>query len=207
VSIDMRMKNNVGRIAQVLGRRGGRAVPGRTADMLNALTTKNGDARWSSRSRSTWASAPCAASPWTARTAGPRPGSGRHRRRHRRAGGRGTLGPHPERHRRADRRARPGAAREDLHHPPRGPLLRGPGDGAEILVTGIKVIDLLAPYLKGGKIGLFGGAGVGKTVLIQELINNIAKAHGGVSVFAGVGERTREGNDLYHEMVDAASSS
>jgi F-type H+-transporting ATPase subunit beta len=74
---------------------------------------------------------------------------------------------------------------------------------AEILVTGIKVIDLLAPYLKGGKTGLFGGAGVGKTVLIQELINNIAKGHGGVSVFAGVGERTREGNDLYHEMIDA----
>ncbi|MCB8874706.1 F0F1 ATP synthase subunit beta [Acidisoma silvae] len=74
---------------------------------------------------------------------------------------------------------------------------------AEILVTGIKVVDLLAPYLKGGKIGLFGGAGVGKTVLIQELINNIAKEHGGVSVFAGVGERTREGNDLYYEMIDA----
>jgi F-type H+/Na+-transporting ATPase subunit beta len=73
----------------------------------------------------------------------------------------------------------------------------------EILVTGIKVIDLLAPYVKGGKIGLFGGAGVGKTVLIMELINNIAKAHGGVSVFAGVGERTREGNDLYHEMMES----
>lgn len=73
----------------------------------------------------------------------------------------------------------------------------------EILVTGIKVIDLLAPYSKGGKIGLFGGAGVGKTVLIMELINNIAKAHGGVSVFAGVGERTREGNDLYHEMIES----
>jgi F-type H+-transporting ATPase subunit beta len=72
-----------------------------------------------------------------------------------------------------------------------------------ILETGIKVIDLLAPYVKGGKIGLFGGAGVGKTVLIMELINNIAKAHGGVSVFAGVGERTREGNDLYHEMIDS----
>ncbi|MDB5695118.1 MAG: synthase subunit beta [Sphingomonas bacterium] len=72
-----------------------------------------------------------------------------------------------------------------------------------ILVTGIKVIDLLAPYARGGKIGLFGGAGVGKTVLIQELINNIAKGHGGVSVFAGVGERTREGNDLYHEFLDA----
>jgi F-type H+/Na+-transporting ATPase subunit beta len=73
---------------------------------------------------------------------------------------------------------------------------------AEILVTGIKVIDLLAPYAKGGKIGLFGGAGVGKTVTIMELINNVAKAHGGVSVFAGVGERTREGNDLYHEMIE-----
>jgi F-type H+-transporting ATPase subunit beta len=74
---------------------------------------------------------------------------------------------------------------------------------AEILVTGIKVVDLLAPYLKGGKVGLFGGAGVGKTVIIQELINNIAKAHGGVSVFAGVGERTREGNDLYHEFIES----
>lgn len=74
---------------------------------------------------------------------------------------------------------------------------------SEILVTGIKVIDLLAPYAKGGKIGLFGGAGVGKTVIIMELINNVAKAHGGFSVFAGVGERTREGNDLYHEMLDS----
>ncbi|MBZ0163549.1 MAG: F0F1 ATP synthase subunit beta [Notoacmeibacter sp.] len=74
---------------------------------------------------------------------------------------------------------------------------------AEILVTGIKVVDLLAPYAKGGKIGLFGGAGVGKTVLIMELINNVAKAHGGYSVFAGVGERTREGNDLYHEMIES----
>jgi F-type H+-transporting ATPase subunit beta len=74
---------------------------------------------------------------------------------------------------------------------------------AQILVTGIKVVDLLAPYARGGKIGLFGGAGVGKTVLIQELINNIAKAHGGYSVFAGVGERTREGNDLYHEMIES----
>ena len=73
----------------------------------------------------------------------------------------------------------------------------------ELLETGIKVVDLLAPYAKGGKIGLFGGAGVGKTVLIQELINNIAKGHGGVSVFAGVGERTREGNDLYHEMIES----
>jgi F-type H+-transporting ATPase subunit beta len=74
---------------------------------------------------------------------------------------------------------------------------------AEILVTGIKVIDLIEPYPRGGKVGLFGGAGVGKTVIIMELINNIAKAHGGFSVFAGVGERTREGNDLYHEMIES----
>src|SRR5262249_6531841 len=73
----------------------------------------------------------------------------------------------------------------------------------EVFETGIKVIDLLAPYRKGGKIGLFGGAGVGKTVLIQELINNVAKAHGGVSCFAGVGERTREGNDLFNEMTES----
>merc|ERR1719263_804038 len=77
------------------------------------------------------------------------------------------------------------------------------GSGAELLITGIKVVDLLGPYAKGGKIGLFGGAGVGKTVLIMELINNVAKAHGGYSVFAGVGERTREGNDLYYEMLES----
>merc|ERR1711981_388940 len=82
------------------------------------------------------------------------------------------------------------------------PELVETGSSAEILVTGIKVVDLLAPYAKGGKIGLFGGAGVGKTVFIMELINNVAKAHGGYSVFAGVGERTREGNDLYHEMIE-----
>ncbi len=83
------------------------------------------------------------------------------------------------------------------------PLFIDQSTESAILVTGIKVIDLIAPYAKGGKIGLFGGAGVGKTVLIQELINNIAKGHGGTSVFAGVGERTREGNDLYHEFLDA----
>ena len=88
-----------------------------------------------------------------------------------------------------------------IHQP--APEFAAQATSSEILVTGIKVIDLLAPYSKGGKIGLFGGAGVGKTVLIQELINNIAKGHGGVSVFAGVGERTREGNDLYHEMVES----
>jgi F-type H+-transporting ATPase subunit beta len=83
------------------------------------------------------------------------------------------------------------------------PAFADQATSAEILVTGIKVIDLLCPYAKGGKIGLFGGAGVGKTVTIQELINNIAKAYGGYSVFAGVGERTREGNDLYHEMIES----
>merc|ERR1711990_178771 len=88
-----------------------------------------------------------------------------------------------------------------IHRAP--PTFVEQGKTQEILVTGIKVIDLLAPYAKGGKIGLFGGAGVGKTVLIMELINNIAKGHGGFSVFAGVGERTREGNDLYHEMIES----
>merc|ERR1740138_474855 len=83
------------------------------------------------------------------------------------------------------------------------PSFQDQGSGAELLITGIKVVDLLAPYAKGGKIGLFGGAGVGKTVLIMDLINNVAKKHGGFSVFAGVGERTREGNDLYHEMIEA----
>ena len=83
------------------------------------------------------------------------------------------------------------------------PLFEDQSTETEILVTGIKVVDLLAPYTKGGKIGLFGGAGVGKTVLIMELINNIAKVHSGLSVFAGVGERTREGNDLYHEMIES----
>jgi F-type H+-transporting ATPase subunit beta len=88
-----------------------------------------------------------------------------------------------------------------IHQP--APSFSEQSTEAEILVTGIKVVDLLAPYAKGGKIGLFGGAGVGKTVLIQELINNVAKAHGGYSVFAGVGERTREGNDLYHEFIES----
>jgi F-type H+-transporting ATPase subunit beta len=93
------------------------------------------------------------------------------------------------------------AERRPIHAP--APAYVDQSTEAEILVTGIKVVDLLAPYAKGGKVGLFGGAGVGKTVLIQELINNVAKAHGGFSVFAGVGERTREGNDLYHEFIDS----
>jgi F-type H+/Na+-transporting ATPase subunit beta len=95
----------------------------------------------------------------------------------------------------------PHKERRAIHQPT--PAYTEQSTEAQILVTGIKVVDLLAPYAKGGKIGLFGGAGVGKTVLIQELINNVAKAHGGYSVFAGVGERTREGNDLYHEMIES----
>ena len=92
-------------------------------------------------------------------------------------------------------------SRSPIHRP--APEFVDQSTEAEILVTGIKVVDLLAPYARGGKVGLFGGAGVGKTVIIMELINNIAKAHGGYSVFAGVGERTREGNDLYHEMMES----
>jgi len=95
----------------------------------------------------------------------------------------------------------PHQTRRPIHQP--APAYTEQSTEAEILVTGIKVVDLLAPYAKGGKVGLFGGAGVGKTVIIMELINNIAKAHGGYSVFAGVGERTREGNDLYHEMIES----
>ena len=95
----------------------------------------------------------------------------------------------------------PTTARRAIHQT--APTFAEQSTSAEILVTGIKVVDLLAPYAKGGKIGLFGGAGVGKTVLIMELINNVAKTHGGFSVFAGVGERTREGNDLYHEMIES----
>ena len=96
----------------------------------------------------------------------------------------------------------PAEARRDPIHR-QAPAFENLTTEIEILETGIKVVDLLAPYIKGGKIGLFGGAGVGKTVLIQELINNIAQEHGGISVFAGVGERTREGNDLYYEMNDS----
>jgi len=94
-----------------------------------------------------------------------------------------------------------GEAIREIHQ--EAPTFAEQNPESEVLVTGIKVVDLIAPYARGGKIGLFGGAGVGKTVLIQELINNVAKAHGGYSVFAGVGERTREGNDLYHEMIES----
>jgi F-type H+-transporting ATPase subunit beta len=101
-----------------------------------------------------------------------------------------------------DERGPVGATKSSPIHRP-APEFVEQSTEAQVLITGIKVVDLLAPYARGGKIGLFGGAGVGKTVIIMELINNIAKAHGGYSVFAGVGERTREGNDLYHEMIES----
>ena len=133
-----------------------------------------------------------------------RPAGHRHRRADPGSGRRRHARPHHERHRRAGRRGRPGRrTRRCAPSTSRAPTYAEQSTEAQILVTGIKVVDLLAPYAKGGKIGLFGGAGVGKTVLIMELINNVAKAHGGYSVFAGVGERTREGNDLYHEMIES----
>ncbi len=133
-----------------------------------------------------------------------RHGRHRHRRADLRARRRRRPRPHLQRHRRPGGRARPGRRRQALPDSPPGPAARRPGHQVRtILETGIKVIDLICPFIKGGKVGAFGGAGVGKTVVIMELINNIAKVHGGFSVFAGVGERTREGNDLYHEMIEA----
>jgi F-type H+-transporting ATPase subunit beta len=198
------MKNNVGSIAQVLGAVVDVQFPGELPSILNALTTKNGDNTLVLEVAQHLGerTVRCIAMDMTdglvrgqevvdtgagiSMPVGP-----------------GTLGrilnvigqPIDER----------GPVPHDktytIHR--EAPAFEEQATSTEILATGIKVVDLLAPYSKGGKIGLFGGAGVGKTVLIQELINNIAKAHGGVSVFAGVGERTREGNDLYHEMVDA----
>jgi F-type H+-transporting ATPase subunit beta len=200
----MQMKNNVGRIAQVLGAVVDVQFPGELPAMLNSLTTKNGDNTLVLEVAQHLGerTVRCIAMDMT---------DGLVRGQEvvdTGAGisvpvGEGTLGrimnvigePIDE------RGPVPHEKTYTIHR--EAPLFEDQATSAEILVTGIKVVDLLAPYLKGGKIGLFGGAGVGKTVTIQELINNIAKAHGGVSVFAGVGERTREGNDLYHEMVDA----
>src|SRR3954452_2886904 len=198
------MKNNVGQIAQDLGAGVDVQFPGELPNMLNALTTRNGDNTLVLEVAQHLGerTVRCIAMDMTdglvrgqevvdtgAGIAVPV--------------GNGTLGrimnvmaePIDE------RGPVPAEKTYTIHR--EAPAFEEQATAAEILVTGIKVIDLLAPYIKGGKIGLFGGAGVGKTVTIQELINNIAKAHGGVSVFAGVGERTREGNDLYHEMVDA----
>ena len=160
-------------------------------------------ARWCSKWRSISARTPCARSRWTRPTgscAAPRwsiPASrSRCRSAPRRWGASSTSIGEP-----VDERGPVMTNRRSPIHRP-APEFIDQSTEAEILVTGIKVVDLLAPYAKGGKVGLFGGAGVGKTVIIMELINNIAKAHGGYSVFAGVGERTREGNDLYHEMME-----
>jgi F-type H+-transporting ATPase subunit beta len=198
------MKNNVGQIAQVLGAVVDVQFPGELPNMMNALTTKNGATTLVLEVAQHLGerTVRCIAMDMT---------DGLVRGQEvvdTGAGisvpvGAGTLGrimnvigePIDE------RGPVPHEKTYTIHR--EAPAFDEQATSAEILVTGIKVVDLLAPYLKGGKIGLFGGAGVGKTVTIQELINNIAKAHGGVSVFAGVGERTREGNDLYHEMCDA----
>src|SRR6476661_897044 len=200
----MQMKNNVGQIAQVLGAVVDVQFPGELPAILNALTTKNGD-------NTLVLEVSQHLGERTVRCIAMDTTDGLIRGQEvvdTGAGisvpvGEGTLGrimnvigePIDE------RGPVPHEKTYTIHR--EAPPFEDQATSAEILVTGIKVVDLLAPYLKGGKIGLFGGAGVGKTVLIQELINNIAKAHGGVSVFAGVGERTREGNDLYHEMIDA----
>ncbi|HEY4253098.1 MAG TPA: F0F1 ATP synthase subunit beta [Roseomonas sp.] len=198
------MKNNVGKIAQVLGAVVDVQFPQELPSILNALTTKVGD-------RTLVLEVAQHLGERTVRTIAMDTTDGLVRGSEvvdTGAGisvpvGNGTLGrilnvigePIDER----------GPVTAETHYTihREAPSFEDQSTSAEILVTGIKVIDLLAPYIKGGKIGLFGGAGVGKTVTIQELINNIAKGHGGVSVFAGVGERTREGNDLYHEMIDA----
>ena len=138
------------------------------------------------------------------RRAAPRHEGDEHRRADLGAGGPGDARPRDGRARPADRRARPGRdARSAARSTPPRPSSTSSSPSVELLETGIKVIDLICPFAKGGKIGLFGGAGVGKTVNMLELINNIATQHSGLSVFAGVGERTREGNDFYHEMSEA----
>ena len=123
---------------------------------------------------------------------------------HPRAGRQADARPHHGRAGPPDRRSRPDRlGRQDARIHQKAPTFEELSPSTELLETGIKVIDLICPFAKGGKVGLFGGAGVGKTVNMMELINNIAKEHAGLSVFAGVGERTREGNDFYHEMKDS----
>ena len=197
------MANNVGRIRQVMGAVVDVQFDGALPAILNSLETNNQGQRLVLEVAQHLGEN-------TVRTiamdfdrgSGARPGSRRHRRPDQRSGRRRDARAHHERHRRAGGRGRPGQDRARRAPSTVGPAFADQSTEAEILETGIKVVDLLAPYAKGGKIGLFGGAGVGKTVLIMELINNVAKAHGGYSVFAGVGERTREGNDLYHEMIE-----
>src|SRR3954467_16003182 len=196
------MKNNVGQIAQVLGAVVDVQFPGELPFILNALTTKNGD-------NTLVLEVSQHLGERTVRCIAMDSTDGLVRGQEvvdTGAGiavpvGEGTLG------RIMNVIGEPIDERGPVHHEKtytihrEAPPFEDQATSTEILVTGIKVVDLLAPYSKGGKIGLFGGAGVGKTVTIQELINNIAKAHGGVSVFAGVGERTRGGIELYHEMI------
>ena len=197
--------NAVGKITQVIGAVVDVQFDGHLPAILNALETKNQGNRLVLEVAQHLGEVDRAhRRDGHHRRPGARTGGHRYRAADRGAGRRRHARPHHQRGRRAGRRGRPGAARGDARRSTRTrrstPSSR---PRREILVTGIKVVDLLAPYAKGGKIGLFGGAGVGKTVLIMELINNVAKAHGGYSVFAGVGERTREGNDLYHEMIES----
>jgi F-type H+-transporting ATPase subunit beta len=196
--------NVIGRVRQVMGAVVDVQFDGHLPAILNALETQNAATGWCSRWRNTWARTPCARLPWTPPKAWcaarryPTPA---------------RRSPCPSATARWGASSTSSASRWTRWAPfptpsagpstsPR-PAYTEQSTEAQILITGIKVVDLLAPYAKGGKIGLFGGAGVGKTVLIMELINNVAKAHGGYSVFAGVGERTREGNDLYHEMIES----
>ncbi len=202
-------KNNKGRLTQVIGAVVDVEFDGQLPAILNALETTNIDQRTGEPFRLVLEVAQHLGEN-TVRTIamdtteGLVRGAGdRHRRTDQRAGRPGDARPHHERHRRADRRGRPDRADHTSPIHREAPSFAEQASTAEVLVTGIKVIDLLCPYTKGGKIGLFGGAGVGKTVTMQELINNIAKAYGGYSVLAGVGERTREGNDLYHEMIES----
>ena len=196
--------NNIGTITQVIGAVVDVKFEGELPAILNALHAREpGQARWCSKWRSISARTPCAPSPWTRPTAWcAAPRSSIPARRSACRSGPRRLGRiinvigEP-----VDERGPINAKLTSPIHRP-APEFVDQSTEAEILVTGIKVVDLLAPYARGGKVGLFGGAGVGKTVIIMELINNIAKAHGGYSVFAGVGERTREGNDLYHEMIE-----
>ena len=202
--MDKEMSNKIGRVTQVMGAVVDVQFEGELPEIMNALETDNHGNRLvlevaQHLGESTVRTIAMDATEGLVR--------GQHGERHRRAisvpVGDGTLGrimnvigePVDE--------AGPITATTRRPSTAEAPAFVDQSTESQVLVTGIKVIDLLAPYARGGKIGLFGGAGVGKTVLIQELINNVAKKHGGYSVFAGVGERTREGNDLYHEMIES----
>ena len=197
---------NVGRIEEIQGVVIEAVFPDKLPEINNAITIDRGDGR---HARLRGAAAPRRRPRARGRDGHDRRPRARHRgRRHRRpdhgAGRRGDARPHLQPARRADRPRRPRSRpRSAGRSTATLPTSRTSRRRREILETGIKVVDLLAPYAKGGKVGLFGGAGVGKTVIIMELINNIAKQHGGLSAFCGVGERTREGNELWTEMKES----